>query len=101
HHSNGLSHAHLAVHHHSHDDETFSRKTPEGAEWEDLNENEQAIWLDWAPTEQPRVEITAAEVAVRFELAPQVLATGAVLEFAPCAHDPPSNRLLPPRSPPV
>jgi hypothetical protein len=95
HHSNGFSHAHLAVHHHeqAHQDDA--------GEWEDLDENEQAVWLDWAPTEQSRVEIEASATVALFDLVPPILVAGAPIELTPRSHDPPSNRLLPPRSPPV
>jgi hypothetical protein len=91
HHAQGMAHAHLAVlHHHDEAPEISSR-----------DDDERAVYLDWAPTAAPRVAFAYAEAPPTLTIEPMMTSAGAAPEFRPRAHSPPATRLLPARAPPV
>ena len=93
HHATGIAHAHLNFL--AHDEDAH------GPEWEDHDDDEAAVYLDWAPAPSPKIAVVYAEVQLPFERQPLFLSPGAVVEFAPQSHDPPILRSLSPRAPPV
>ena len=90
HHATGFVHDHLAVHEH-HD---------EGTEIEAHDDDEFAIFLEWAPAAAQRVVVTYFEVPATPAVEPTMALVGAAPEFTPRANSPPGVRLLPARSPP-
>ena len=96
HHATGFAHMHLGGHH------TLSASpATEGLAFEDHDDDETAISQDWVPAGAARVQVLYAEVAVAFVLNPVVTSVGVPSEFTVRSHDPPGQRLLPPRAPPV
>jgi hypothetical protein len=93
HHATGFSHAHLGmeVHHHE----------TEGPEIESHDDDELAVYLDWAPTAAPRIALHYVEAPAVLTVSPVTVSLGAAPVLVARAHSPPSVRLLPARSPPV
>ncbi|MSV35690.1 MAG: hypothetical protein EXQ47_08850 [Bryobacterales bacterium] len=93
HHSNGLAHLHLGP--------AINHPVSEEPEIEPHDDDEAAIWLDWAPTAQLRIVVVAAEASAVLAWGPGYVSVGATPEHRPCSHDPPVVRLHRPRSPPA
>jgi hypothetical protein len=94
HHDNGFAHPHFG-HPARHDHES------EGAEFEENDHDEIAVWTDWAPTVEPRFEIPVADVANSFVLAPIFITEGVAPQYTVRSHDPPALLYLPARAPPA
>ncbi len=73
----------------------------EQPELEDHHDEETAVSQEWVPAGAARVQIVQAEVAVGFIFRPSAISLGVAPEFTVRSHDPPSQRLLPARAPPV
>ena len=94
HHATGFAHLHLGVvQHHS-----TSAPLPEIEAHED---DETAIWQEWTATDSPRVNLVQAEVSVAVPGAPRFVPTGVAPQLIVRSHDPPGQRLLPARAPPL
>ena len=91
HHSSGFAHMHLGSHHSS----------DQKPAWQDHDDDETSISQEWVPAGAARVQVVYAEVAVAFVLNPGVASVGVASEFTVRSHDPPNQRLLPARAPPV
>jgi hypothetical protein len=91
HHARGFAHSHLPPHAHA----------SEQPEWESHEDDEAAVYLDWAPTAAPRAEADYAEAATPWIWGAELVSAGAAPEFEPRAHSPPGRLLLPARSPPL
>lgn len=96
HHGNGFAHPHFARAHESH-----HLANTEGPELEDRDRDEAAVWTEWAPTIPPRCEVLVSEVAVSVIAKPLLVPVGLPSQHTVRSHDPPGDRLYPPRSPPV
>jgi hypothetical protein len=97
HHAEGFVHGHFG--HADHHDDDSVNETQSGL---DHDETDQAtVWLSWAPSAQPRVEIVAIATSAVLELTPELVRVGTPLEFAPTAHSPPPQRFRSPRAPPA
>jgi hypothetical protein len=73
----------------------------DGVAIEDREDSESAVWLDWAPAAQPRIEVVYVANVAPFPEAELQVSLGSVPEFTPRSHGPPSLRLLPARAPPL
>lgn len=93
HHAHGFTHAHLAWLHH-HDEGTAPEVSPR-------EDDERAIYLDWAPTAAPRLAVAYSEAPASLTAEPALAAAGVAPEFRPRAHSPPPAPLSPARSPPL
>lgn len=89
HHASGFTHTHLGFAGHR------------GLSFEAHEDDEVTIWLDWAPVAQQQFATPASNATSAFLSEPEKVNVGAVREFEPRSHDPPSRRLAPPRAPPV
>lgn len=99
-HASGFVHTHLVVEDH-HLVVEDHHHLDEGPEIEPHHDEEPTIYREWAPSVAPRIEVVYAEVAVWIAHCPTFISTGIAPAICPRAHSPPSERLLPPRSPPV
>lgn len=93
HHATGFGHFHLAFATHV--------DVPGELEIEEKDEDETAVWQEWAPAASPRVTIAYAEAPAAPLWTPALIAVGVAADFEPRSHDPPSLRLPPARSPPL
>jgi len=93
HHATGFSHDHLAVHEH-HDE-------AEGPEVSPHDDDELAIFLEWAPAAAQRIAVTYVEAPSTPPVELVMVLVGSVPEFTPRANSPPAVRLLPARAPPL
>jgi hypothetical protein len=93
HHATGFVHDHLAVHEH-HD-------AAEGPELEPHDDNELAIFLEFAPAAAQRVAVTYVQAPSTPGAEPVMVLAGSAPEFTPRANSPPAVRLRPARAPPV
>lgn len=98
HHAQGFAHAHLATerghHDHGHD-------VDDHLEWRAPDDDEAVVYLDWAPTAAPSVDVAQSSIPVDRTWTPTLVRLNPVNEPDPQSHSPPTLRLLPPRSPPL
>jgi len=96
-HAGGFGHAHLGAP----NQVSVHAGHKSGAELEDVEEKESAVYLEWTPEAVQQIDVIYAEAP----MAPLWLVTyervGTVVEFEPASNGPPGLRLLPARSPPV
>ena len=95
HHATGFAHVHLG---HALESHHIASEQPE---LEDHDDEETAVSQEWIPAGAARVHVVYAQVAVDLILNPGVVSLGVAPEFTVRSHDPPGQRLLPPRAPPV
>jgi hypothetical protein len=93
HHASGFGHFHLGVPDH--------QDVPGELEIEERDENETAVWQDWASAASPRVSVAYAEAPSAPVWTPALVTADRAADFQPRSHGPPSVRLLPARSPPL
>ena len=93
-HSTSFAHLHLgAEQHHPHSSQLEIEAHDD--------DDEMAVSQEWAATDPPRVKLVYAEVATAFSWEPSFVPTGVAPELVVRSHDPPGQRLLPARAPPV
>lgn len=93
HHATGLPHLHLGSgQHHS---------ASAHSEIEAPDDDETAVWQEWAATDPPRINLAFTEVTVAFSWEPSFVTVGVAPELVVRSHDPPGQRLLPARAPPL
>ena len=97
HHATGFAHLHLGVVQHE-QHHSGSASLPEIDAHDD---GEAAIWQEWTATDSPRVNLVHAEVAVALSWVPRFVPTGVAPQLIVRSHDPPGQRLLPARAPPL
>lgn len=87
----GFAHSHFATVHHDY----------EGPEWAAHDDDEAAVYLEWAPAAAQRIAVAYADAATGFAWRLALATVSPVPELEPQSHSPPCSRRRPARAPPI